>query len=80
MLLTSDAVDKVIHGNDVESLVEELHNAVGGDIAAAARHEDGLAGTRHEDVLGLRIQRKCLKLSNTSCSTAGKKSPVLLYV
>ena len=45
--LTFDAVDEVITGDDVEVILEELDDAVGGHVTAAPGHEDGLAGSCH---------------------------------
>ena len=50
--LTSDAVDEVVDGHHFEVLLEQLDDAVRRDVAAAAGHQDRLAGSGHDAVVG----------------------------
>ena len=65
-LLTSDAVDKVVDGDDVEVLLEEADGAVGGHVAAAARHQDRLANSGHAQAVQL-VRLKMKNLVEDRC-------------
>ena len=44
---TSDAVDEVVDGHDLEPLFQKFDDAVWADVTAAAGDQDGLAAARH---------------------------------
>ncbi len=58
-LLTLNAVDEIVDGDDVKVLIEQLDDAVTGDVAAATGHEDVLAMAVHCHVhVRSRLQRR----------------------
>jgi hypothetical protein len=61
IVITSDAVYKVVDDDDVKVLFEELNDGVGADVAAASSHKHRLAAARHDEAAAVGLKKRNLK-------------------